>query len=190
MEAKALDVPDDAVLPAADHLGQMPYCMVGDATFPLKTHLMRPYPGHNLPKQRRVFSYRLSRARMVVENAFGILTSRWRILLRRMNQLPEKVDVLVMAACILHSFLLTPSENLRWLEESEERQIHLESIRNMGGNRGSRDACTVRDKYCRFSTPLREVCPGRTEWYEYVLYCEVQCAKAFVLLYVCYVYGL
>ncbi|KAJ8372530.1 hypothetical protein AAFF_G00281810 [Aldrovandia affinis] len=56
MEARALQVPADAPLPAAAHLGKVPFVMAGDTTFPL----MRPCPGHN-PKQRG-----------------GCSTSRWR----------------------------------------------------------------------------------------------------------------
>ncbi|KAK0156284.1 Protein ALP1-like [Merluccius polli] len=113
--------------------------MVGDAAFPLKLYLMRPYPGQNLTHQKRIFNYRLSRARMVVENAFGILSSRWRVLHRRINLHPQNVDTLVLAACILHNFLLAPRENVRMLEEAEQQRRNLPAVRHMGGNRASRE---------------------------------------------------
>lgn len=40
-----LHVTPNTCLPGAAHLGEVPYVMVGDAAFPLKTYLMRPYPG-------------------------------------------------------------------------------------------------------------------------------------------------
>uniref|UniRef100_A0A3Q3FCJ6 DDE Tnp4 domain-containing protein n=1 Tax=Labrus bergylta TaxID=56723 RepID=A0A3Q3FCJ6_9LABR len=142
MESGTLHVPPSAPLPCAAHLGDMPYVMVGDAAFPLKPYLMRPYPGQNLNQSKRIFNYRLSRARMVVENAFGILASRWRIFYRKINLLPQNVDTLVVAACILHNFLLAPRENQRMLDDAP--------VRNMGGNRASRVACILRDIFCTF----------------------------------------
>jgi len=64
----------------------IPYIIVGDAAFPLRTNLLRPYPERNLPnivtnssysvswllENRAVFKYRLSHARRGIENSFGI----------------------------------------------------------------------------------------------------------------------
>ena len=56
----------------------LPYVVVDDA-FPLKTYMMKPYVFKNLCTEKKVFNYHLSRARHVVENAFGILANRFRI---------------------------------------------------------------------------------------------------------------
>ncbi|XDV11211.1 hypothetical protein PO909_000212 [Leuciscus waleckii] len=145
-------VPPSTSLPGAAHLGDVPFVMVGDAAFQLKPFLMRPYPGANLSYKKRIFNYRLSRARMVVENAFGILSSRWRIFLNRINLQPKNVDTLVMAACILHNFLLVPSENQSLLDEAEQLGRHMAPVRNMGGNRASTEACNVREVFCTYFT--------------------------------------
>ena len=52
---------------AGCYLAKVPYFLVGDAIFPLKDWLMRPYPG-NLDESQHVYNYRLSRARRFVEN--------------------------------------------------------------------------------------------------------------------------
>lgn len=40
-----------------------------------------------------------------MENAFGILVSRWRIYERQINLEPENVEAVVKATCVLHNFL-------------------------------------------------------------------------------------
>lgn len=51
-------------------------CLVGDGAFPLKPYLFRPYSGRaGLTPEQDVYNYRLSRARQVIENTFGILAS-------------------------------------------------------------------------------------------------------------------
>jgi hypothetical protein len=55
-----------------------PHVFVGDEDFPLATYLMRPYPRSQSKgvSGMRIFNYRLSQARRVVENAFGILSQK------------------------------------------------------------------------------------------------------------------
>jgi hypothetical protein len=51
---------------------------VGDDAFPLRKNTMKPYSMKRpLTVKERIFNYRLSRARCVSENAFGIMVSRF-----------------------------------------------------------------------------------------------------------------
>lgn len=83
------------------------YHIVADDAFPLRDDIMKPYSVRHLTQEQRIFNYRLSRARRVVENAFGIFSNRFRVFLTTIALAPEKVEVIVLAACALHNYLLT-----------------------------------------------------------------------------------
>ena len=112
-QQKKLCAPDDKPLPGSSELGPMPHIIVGDEAFPLKPYLMRPYPGKKVPDAERIFNYRLSRARRLVENAFGILAARLRVYNRRIQLHPENIDKMIKATCVLqvHNFLQKTSSN-------------------------------------------------------------------------------
>uniref|UniRef100_A0A1Y1MH57 Uncharacterized protein n=2 Tax=Photinus pyralis TaxID=7054 RepID=A0A1Y1MH57_PHOPY len=84
----------------------IPFVFLGDAAFPLSEHIMKPYAGQH-PKEspERIFNYRLSRARRVVENAFGIASSVFRVLRKPILLEPEKAQLIVMTVVCLHNFL-------------------------------------------------------------------------------------
>ncbi|KAL1470314.1 hypothetical protein MTO96_024359 [Rhipicephalus appendiculatus] len=86
---------------------KLPYVLVADEAFPLEVNLMRPYPGSQLDDDRRVFNYRFSRARRTIENTFGILANRWRILRQDTRASPYTVDLIVCATVLLHNYLRT-----------------------------------------------------------------------------------
>lgn len=99
-----LNLPPDEHLP--DKPGAVPYVFVADDAFPLQKHIMKPFPGsHDKGSKERVFNYRLSRARRVVENAFGILASIFRVFRKPMLLQPDKVTIISMACLLLHNFL-------------------------------------------------------------------------------------
>ncbi|GIY34103.1 DDE Tnp4 domain-containing protein [Caerostris extrusa] len=74
IEYNKISIPSGAALPSTKKV--MPFVFVGDEAFPLKK---LPFPGNTLPKERRIFNYRLSRAGRCVENAFSIMATRSRI---------------------------------------------------------------------------------------------------------------
>ena len=84
-----------------------PICYhIGDDAFPLRKDIMKPYPHQNLDKPKRIFNYRLSRARLVTGNAFGILANRFRVFLTTIKLDPDKVVDIILAACCLHNFMV------------------------------------------------------------------------------------
>jgi len=89
-------LPADEPLPAKTNM--LPYVFVVDSAFDLNKHMMKPYSGvYDKGNEKGVFNYRLSRARRVVENAFGIISSVFRVFRRPMLLNPEKVTNITMA---------------------------------------------------------------------------------------------
>lgn len=80
--------------------------ILGDEAFPLKQYL-KPYSRRlRLTAEENFFNYRLSRARRIVESAFGIMVSKFRIYRTPIYLCPDKVDNIVKATCALHNWLM------------------------------------------------------------------------------------
>ena len=143
-----------------------PYVFTGDEAFPLKTYLIKPYPRACIGIKERVANYRISRARRVVENAFGIAASRFRIFRRPIIAKTELVIEVTKAVVMLHNFLMhdrTESRNRYfpsgyadeetsvgvraggWRAEGDN--LGLNEINQIGSANYSRDAKQVRDGF-------------------------------------------
>ena len=68
--------------------------------------MIKPYPGNIKELSEQIYNYRLSRARRVIENAFGILATRFRIYRRPIIANVDLVKNVVKATIALHNFLL------------------------------------------------------------------------------------
>ena len=66
---------------------------------------MKPFVYSNLTKSQAIYNYKLSRARRIVENVFGIMSARFRVLLSTINVSPAKASTIVMACCYLQKYL-------------------------------------------------------------------------------------
>lgn len=83
----------------------LPYVIVADEAFSLANHVMRPYPRKSLTVRKKVYNYRLSRARRCIECAFGLLSNKWQIFHRAMNVDVSFAEDIIKACCILHNFV-------------------------------------------------------------------------------------
>ena len=122
IEAHALNFPEADALPNDDH--PMPYFIAADDAFALRSWLQKPYSQRQMTKKQRIFNYRLSRARRIVENAFGILAHRFRCLLTTLQQDPTTVTSIVMACVCLHNYLREKNPTAVYLEADQEDDGH------------------------------------------------------------------
>ena len=88
LKKKKLGIPTSTQLPNDTKETHVPHVLLGDEAFPLCCDLMRPFARNALTNERCIFNYRLSRARKVVEIAFGILANRWRLFTDTFNSIP------------------------------------------------------------------------------------------------------
>ncbi|XP_058465563.1 uncharacterized protein LOC131439048 [Malaya genurostris] len=145
LEHNKLSVPADTYLPGTNQLA--PYVIVGDEAFPLKTYLLRPYPGQDLDESKRVYNYRLSRARRTSENCFGMLTSWCRMYHRTIHANPKNVDRMILASCILHNYKrrfhgITPNYRATSMDEPSV----LNNLPAQGGN-ACKNAFSTRETF-------------------------------------------
>lgn len=101
---KLLNLPPPVPLPNQNE--PVPYTFVADDAFALTTNMLKPYSGiHNKGTKERIFNYRLSRARRIIENVFGIMSAIFRVLRKPILLSPEKTTNVVMTCVLLHNYL-------------------------------------------------------------------------------------
>lgn len=83
-----------------------PLVLVGDEAYPLLQYLMRPFPRVNLTREKKIYNYRLSRARRCIECAFGIMSQKFRILLKPIETNVANAEKIIKACCILHNIII------------------------------------------------------------------------------------
>ena len=123
LQSGTLRTPADEPLPGDDK--DTPYYFIGDDAFGIETWFMKPFSQRNLTREQKNFNYRLSRARRIVENAFGILANRFGCLLTTLRQKPKTVIKIVKACVILHNILRSKKPLAPGLvdEEDENHEV-------------------------------------------------------------------
>ena len=157
----------------------LPYIFIGNDAFDLKNHLMKPNPFQHLSLEERVFNYRLSRTRRVIENASGVAASRFRVLHRPIIPKPITMISITKASVALHNFLMSLNSNDNysycppgfvdqdnssgiiegeWRRE-KEHILGLRDIEHLGSNNYSKNAKETRDSFKEYFNQ-----EGQVEW--------------------------
>ena len=164
----------------------LPYVFTGDDIFPLKSWLMKPFPGKGLTEKQAVYNYRLSRCRRTIENTFGILAARWRIFRRPIRAEVTTVDHIVQATICLRNYLAL-THNARYIPQgfvdsedksgnlvgSEWRQIihsdeiSLQALGRTGSNTYSFTAKSVGENFCEYFNSNEGSLPWQLNYVRY-----------------------
>ncbi|XP_060846013.1 uncharacterized protein LOC132925656 [Rhopalosiphum padi] len=145
-----LQIPDAVSLPLTENNSQ-PFVFVADKAFGLHTNLLRPYPGRGLNNTRRIFNYRLSRARLTVECAFGILANKWNVLHTTILVEPDFCDHIIKAYCVLHNFV-RKRDGCNYYENIADTAYinYLEDFQGHGRRHINQNGMEIRDNFANY----------------------------------------
>ena len=189
LERNELGVPGPRPLPSCND--PIPFFIVGDDAFPLKPYLLKPYPTKRMGdmasmeqerRTERIFNYRLSRARRISENVFGILAARFGVFRAAIHLSPDNAVIITKACLALHNFCqrqrdkhfvplsLVDQENPvshemipgEWRGNTSN---HLANITQQSGNRNAANARWVRDKVKEYVNGV-----GKVSWQECIVF--------------------
>ena len=121
---------------------------------------MKPYAFRSLAHEKKIFNYRLSRARRIVENAFGIFANRFRVFLSPMLLSPEHLpsEYTPPGTFDVENIETGSVKHGDWRSQVEEG---MRSIGPTGSNNYKKDARIIRDEFCKYFNTV-----GAVSWQE------------------------
>lgn len=105
------------------------YHLLGDAAYPLRQYLLTPYRDYGrLTEPEKIYNLKFSQTRVKIENAFGMLISRFRQLMRLDFLHVETAAKFIVACCTIHNICIDKNdfweaENTN--QDNEEESIHI-----------------------------------------------------------------
>jgi len=126
----------------------LPCVFVGDEAFALHKDFLKPFSQKQLANER---NYRLSRARRIIENKFGIMASRFRDFHTEINLKLKRIETVVLSCCVLHNVLHRSCNSYAAdvQDEFEEEQSDILAPLQRGHNRhaGERGQSSKREVF-------------------------------------------
>lgn len=168
IENGSLKVPEERCLSGTES-PKVPYYFVADAAFGFHKHLWRPYAGTHLTVEKRIFNYRLCRARRYIECTFGILSNKWRIFHRPLNVQTDFAVDIVKACVVLHNFV---RDRDGYVAEDTTYITGLEDIQVAPNTRGGLQANNVRNFLCKYFVPWQNSMIWEVKYESYP--CDIQ----------------
>lgn len=157
-----VNVPQEELLPGSNV--NCPFFLIGDGGFPLKNVLMKPFlRSANITISQQIYNYRLSHARIVIENAFGELSQTWRV---NETTLPWKIstsEIVIMSTICLHNFLIDIrlGQMDRW--HQQDNVIQNPGINGANPRFNNIEAFRIREQLCEYVISLAGSVPWQWE---------------------------
>lgn len=153
LETGTLNLPSNKPLPGQNEA--IPMVLIGDEAFALKSYLMKPFPRRlsRLDQRRDKYNYRLCSARRVVENAFGILTKKWRIYKGSIEVKEETTIKIILTTCILHNYIRTKNCDIDTTELTDLDEYKLTGALDrleIDKRRGTKKSLEIREQFVNF----------------------------------------
>ncbi|XP_046803854.1 putative nuclease HARBI1 [Lucilia cuprina] len=105
------------------------YHLLGDSAYPLREYLLTPFRDYgNLSDSEKNYNLKFCQSRVKIENAFGVLKSRFRQLMRLDFHNVETMAQFVIATCVLRNICI--EKNDLFNEELTINEIHINSEHN------------------------------------------------------------
>lgn len=159
IENGSLALPTEIKLPNSNVLA--PFVFIGDAAFPLRNYLMRSFLRKQCQEnEKQYYNYRHARARMTTECAFGIASSKFRILIKSIETKVENADHIVKAICILRNTIINLEkksstqhyvfEDYRTDTSKGHKQMISLNCKGRANNRASSTAINIRYRFVKY----------------------------------------
>lgn len=95
-----------ALFPESDSRLPRGFWVSGDEAYVFTRNFLTPRPSRSLNAHWHCFNFWLSSARIIIEQSFGFLVSRWGILWKTLGVCVQKATQVVVVFCELHKFII------------------------------------------------------------------------------------
>ena len=110
-----------------EDIGEIPLLTIGNSAFPRFPWLIKAYTeSPRMTQQQKYFNRKLCSARVVVENCYGMLKGRWRVLYKKTECRLDNLKYVIMCCIMLHNFCISTNDPCkpRWILAVEELSLH------------------------------------------------------------------